>query len=176
MVLEYLKEIFSVATVIGSAFLAIVWSVLANLITPRVQSWLVKRRKSKHKNIDKAKAVIEKAEKFKEEIGILERRKDFRYELKLDGIHKQATATFISTVAILFLWWGSSYQILLLLVPMSVFMFFVATRIFDKGVDDYYKSSLASSRAQIIAGWEDLPEEEKNKKIKELNNDDFGID
>ena len=174
--MELLELITDTKTLLLSGFMAILWSVLANLLTP----FIVRKYKS-HKDkqshpLAKAHAQIQEATDYKNEVLELQKSPSLRTERKLDAIHKQLTGIFLYLLSFVFMWLGSVFEPTLLLIPASVFIFFLGTHCIDKGSKLFFTTTLASKRLGELKQLKDLSEVELSLKIKESNLRDFGVE
>lgn len=156
-----------------SGVMAIVWSVAANFITPKVMKWVAHFRKPKTvKNHEKSSKLLQSSFELEED-------KTRRYELKLEAIHRELIGIALYLISFATLWVSIIIEPKLFVVFLSVLVFFIGTKILDSGVNMMNLAKLAASRVREIKSFKgsnlNSSKEELQSFIEQINVRDFGI-
>lgn len=155
---------------VASGVMAIIWSVLANIVTPKIISlfvWLRKPKKVKNyeKNSKKLAECIE-----------LQEDKVQRYELKLEAIHRELIGIAFYLISFATLSAALLFEPKLFIIFVSVVVFFVGTRFIDTGINMMNTAKLAAQRSRELTIEKKKDEESDLSNFQEeLNVRDFGI-
>lgn len=174
--MEYLGLITETKTLLLSSILAILWNVISNLLTPFIsRKYKAYTSKESHPLV-KEQTKIKEANIFKNEVLELQNSPSLRVERKLNAIHKQLTGIFFFLLSFVFMWLGSTFELFILLIPSSVFIFYIGINCFEKGTKLFHSTTLAFKRLEESKQFIDLPDPERTQKLKESNLRDFGVE
>jgi len=150
--------------------MAVIWSVLANIITPKIISFFTWFRKPKKvKNYEKNSKKLAECIELQED-------KVQRYELKLEAIHRELIGIAFYLISFATLSTAIFFEPKLLIIFLGVVVFFVGTKFIDTGINMMNTAKLASKRSKELAVKKKKDEECDLKGFQEeLNVRDFGI-
>lgn len=156
-----------------SGIMSVAWSVLGNLVTPKVRKILASRGQSKL-----SRSYLKLKERW-QETKTLERNSVERYEQKLDGIQLQLMGIAFYLLSFFPFWLASIFEPPWMFVFMGVSMFILGTGAIDKGIKMSFQARLAHQREKEIkkikSENDETDREALLKNIDDLNERDFGF-
>lgn len=153
--------------------MSVIWSVLGNLVTPKVRKILASRGQSKLR-----RSYLMIKERW-QETKSLEGNSVERYEQKLDGIHLQLMGIVFYLLSFFPFWLASIFEPPLLLILMGTALFILGTGTIDKGIKMSSQARLAHQREKEIKKLkgEGTGDDKQTllAQIDDLNERDFGF-